>query len=488
MAHIQLVAAQAAMAAAASAVASVSNGQRLDNSSSSHHRLLSPQQQHSRQQQPVTPPSTGSTLLSLDSSSLSANKIMLDAAMEEASSCTTSRTTNTTNSSSIRREKVEAALRSKPQRGKKRDDLSAKERLELTRTRNREHAKTTRIRKKARYQELLECETKLQVMLQQQATEELQRKAVATFVSLRQNMIRCCGCEEGFTVAESQVLGLDYMNDNHSSSPSLEMGKENDEPQVALKGSPSQVPPDQVKPVITTITKPVDHVSILAKLVEDVDQFELQVSPKVPSSPSSTPAKVSPLTSTMNTFIAMDRQLIDRAVERYGDGAQQYFVCHVSDAGVALSSSSTGTDITTAMAEIELHMELSPCNRTHLQTCLLQVRFAANQPVLFQSVSWTVLKDSLISNDHDQVTLTPTIKSSSRETEFSSSIQQLSRTVSSMKAAREDEEDEEDDATNDSPLQSQSVFPSIVSLEQSKAAGGQGGSSTNDANTLGMPL
>jgi hypothetical protein len=45
---------------------------------------------------------------------------------------------------SIRREKVEAALNSKPQRGRKREDLSEKERLELTRTRNREHAKSTR--------------------------------------------------------------------------------------------------------------------------------------------------------------------------------------------------------------------------------------------------------------------------------------------------------------------------------------------------------
>jgi hypothetical protein len=47
-------------------------------------------------------------------------------------------------SSSVRMEKVEAALRSKPQRGRKRDDLSENERVELTRTRNREHAKCTR--------------------------------------------------------------------------------------------------------------------------------------------------------------------------------------------------------------------------------------------------------------------------------------------------------------------------------------------------------
>jgi len=44
----------------------------------------------------------------------------------------------------IRKQEVEAALRSKPQRGRKRENLNAEERLELTRTRNREHAKSTR--------------------------------------------------------------------------------------------------------------------------------------------------------------------------------------------------------------------------------------------------------------------------------------------------------------------------------------------------------
>ncbi len=47
-------------------------------------------------------------------------------------------------SPSVRKEKVAEALRSKPQRGRKRDDLNETERLELTRTRNREHAKSTR--------------------------------------------------------------------------------------------------------------------------------------------------------------------------------------------------------------------------------------------------------------------------------------------------------------------------------------------------------
>lgn len=44
----------------------------------------------------------------------------------------------------VRKGEVEAALRSKPQRGRKRENLNAEERLELTRTRNREHAKSTR--------------------------------------------------------------------------------------------------------------------------------------------------------------------------------------------------------------------------------------------------------------------------------------------------------------------------------------------------------
>jgi hypothetical protein len=47
-------------------------------------------------------------------------------------------------SEEVRRSKIESALRSKPQRGRKRDDLSEEERMELTRTRNREHAKSTR--------------------------------------------------------------------------------------------------------------------------------------------------------------------------------------------------------------------------------------------------------------------------------------------------------------------------------------------------------
>jgi len=93
-------------------------------------------------------------------------------------------------SPSIRKEKVAEALRSKPQRGRKRDDLSETERLELTRTRNREHAKSTRIRKKARYQELLDRE---ELYLQQQEQEDIEfqkRNVIEKIIALRQDMLR----------------------------------------------------------------------------------------------------------------------------------------------------------------------------------------------------------------------------------------------------------------------------------------------------------
>mmetsp|Transcript_41779 Transcript_41779/g.64357 ORF Transcript_41779/g.64357 Transcript_41779/m.64357 type:complete len:416 (-) Transcript_41779:125-1372(-) len=96
---------------------------------------------------------------------------------------------NSRKADAVRKEKVEAALRSKPQRGRKREDLSEKERLELTRTRNREHAKSTRIRKKARYQELLDCEQKLIAMEKIEILRHKRAESVVRFLSIRQRMI-----------------------------------------------------------------------------------------------------------------------------------------------------------------------------------------------------------------------------------------------------------------------------------------------------------
>lgn len=122
----------------------------------------------------------------------------------------------------VRAEKVEAALRSKPQRGKKRDDLSDKEREELTRTRNREHAKSTRyvshialgasvgvwifrhtspqcdrlycffshrVRKKARYQALLDNEKKLAKIKEGEKLKAERLMRLQQFVAFREAML-----------------------------------------------------------------------------------------------------------------------------------------------------------------------------------------------------------------------------------------------------------------------------------------------------------
>jgi len=85
----------------------------------------------------------------------------------------------------VRVAEVEAALRSKPQRGKKRDNLNGMERLELTRTRNREHAKNTRIRKKARYEELVSNETKYFQLRGKQEINNNLINSVVKFVNAR---------------------------------------------------------------------------------------------------------------------------------------------------------------------------------------------------------------------------------------------------------------------------------------------------------------
>ena len=91
----------------------------------------------------------------------------------------------------VRREQVQAALQSKPQRGRKRNNLSEAERVELTRTRNREHAKSTRNRKKARYEELVEKEAQLQAILDDKALESSRRAAVIEFLTVHGLMARC---------------------------------------------------------------------------------------------------------------------------------------------------------------------------------------------------------------------------------------------------------------------------------------------------------
>mmetsp|Transcript_3986 Transcript_3986/g.5877 ORF Transcript_3986/g.5877 Transcript_3986/m.5877 type:complete len:360 (+) Transcript_3986:149-1228(+) len=90
---------------------------------------------------------------------------------------------------SVRQDEIEAALRSKPQRGRKRENLSVLERIELTRTRNREHAKSTRLRKKMRHQELVDKEVELEELKKSVNLDEQRAETVREFIKSREIML-----------------------------------------------------------------------------------------------------------------------------------------------------------------------------------------------------------------------------------------------------------------------------------------------------------
>jgi len=89
----------------------------------------------------------------------------------------------------VRADEVEKALHSKPQRGKKRENLTSSEKKELTKTRNRMHATKTRIRKKARHDELVECEEQYHKMSKEREVHDGRRKSVARFMKFRGDLL-----------------------------------------------------------------------------------------------------------------------------------------------------------------------------------------------------------------------------------------------------------------------------------------------------------
>ena len=89
----------------------------------------------------------------------------------------------------IRQKEIEKALRSKSQRGRKRANLNEVERLELTRTRNREHAKSTRIRKKMRYEELLDYEARIKAIESKEDLDNRRRSCFINFLNYREQMM-----------------------------------------------------------------------------------------------------------------------------------------------------------------------------------------------------------------------------------------------------------------------------------------------------------
>jgi hypothetical protein len=97
----------------------------------------------------------------------------------------------------VRSEQIEAALLSDSQRGRKRSNLNQFERLELTRTRNREHAKSTRTRKKARYLELERKEAAFQNMQEEKKLESDRRRSIKNFLTLRELQYTQCAAVRG---------------------------------------------------------------------------------------------------------------------------------------------------------------------------------------------------------------------------------------------------------------------------------------------------
>jgi len=120
----------------------------------------------------------------------------------------------------VRVDEVERALKSKPQRGKKRENLTVSEKKELTKTRNRMHATKTRIRKKARHDELVECEREYHKLMKEREHEVSRKKTILDFMVMRTKILNvkntndesdACGWKKTFghdSKAASRALDL----------------------------------------------------------------------------------------------------------------------------------------------------------------------------------------------------------------------------------------------------------------------------------------
>ena len=120
----------------------------------------------------------------------------------------------------IEQAKIESALKSTPQRGKKRNELNDEERHELTRSRNREHARATRVRKKRKYEELVEKETQLEQLLQKQELEAKRREAIIDLFRTRESRIRSMAA-----VDESTPQLIDAEQSGHPEEHAMSLDK-----------------------------------------------------------------------------------------------------------------------------------------------------------------------------------------------------------------------------------------------------------------------
>jgi hypothetical protein len=134
----------------------------------------------------------------------------------------------------------------------------------------------------------------------------------------------------------------------------------------------------------------------------------------------------------MNKF---DKEIADRVVQQYGMGAERYLVYKIPGGTDEIAFSKNGT----AFARVDLSMDLSKCNNTAILSCLLTAKFE-EESIHLSSIEWTTLQDHSIFT-----------------------------------------ENETGKATGPHMRRTQSVFPSVVSLDHAKP-------STPNVSSTGIAL
>eukprot|EP00977_Amphora_coffeiformis_P016894 scaffold5357_cov208-Amphora_coffeaeformis.AAC.27 len=234
----------------------------------------------------------------------------------------------------IRKEKVEAALRSSPQRGRKRTNLNAMERQELIRNRNREHAKETRLRKKMRQEELEEKEQKLLVHEEMKGLEQARRRAVIQYVECRQRMLQSLSSHLDGEVSNDDSAQEDAGDDD------IDKG--------------------------------------LYKVIHDVNSFEFNVG-----------KNESQGNTSVGRLCSHDLDLANKVKAQFGNSALasvQYLV-HQGAKNVSLDCFDGGV--------VEIEVVLSTQPQVPIQQGFLRFQFAGPESHKLSSVHWRVTEESL---------------------------------------------------------------------------------------------
>mmetsp|Transcript_19821 Transcript_19821/g.30627 ORF Transcript_19821/g.30627 Transcript_19821/m.30627 type:complete len:604 (-) Transcript_19821:156-1967(-) len=368
----------------------------------------------------------------------------------------------------VRKSEIEAALRSRPQRGRKRENLSNEERLELTRTRNREHAKSTRMRKKARYQELLDNEERFKEL---QKTRDLihgRTQCVLDFLIVRTQMLH--GKLSGDDTTKAELNQRSTQNEPRSVSFSdglLHLGEESADTDTKSTGQEESIKKDDGKPSCNssldssvTVNKkvPISLGDVVKDITTFVYTYEPQEANNVSRNEDVTRASMGiPSLKCVSDMKQFDDDLVRSMLTNDRSGLS--FRAKNSTDGIAINGNGVGF--------VEVEVTLRPSNGgisegqeevIVVQTAILKVQFAEDSSKLC-SVSWHVVKDRSMTlpNQHDG-------KSS---------------------PARSSDE------SSDS-LVCQTSFPSVVSLEQSHSSGAAGENSAEknhpEGNGPGMNI